>query len=231
MNAPIETLLLDLDGTVIDTVELILSSYEHVRVAHLADRDLDDDHFRLRIGIPLWGVFGELVDDRAEVDRLVEAYRTHNLGVHDTMVRAYDDMPEVLAALRARGVRTGIVTSKLREAALRGIEIGGVAAHLETVVALDDVTHHKPHPEPLLKAMAALGAVPARTLYVGDAPADLGAGRAAGVRTGAALWGPFSREQLAPHRPDHWLERPGDIAAVVARTGHSRPNPQGMAGA
>ena len=61
-------------------------------------------------------------------------------------------------------------------------------------------------------ALRALGDVsPARSLFVGDAATDLVAGRAAGVRTGAALWGPFTREELAPHAPDHWLSAPVDL--------------------
>jgi pyrophosphatase PpaX len=77
------------------------------------------------------------------------------------------------------------------------------------------VTNPKPHPEPVEKAVALLGADPARTVYVGDSIHDMHSGRAAGVKTAAALWGPFKRDHLESAQPDYWLEGPGDLVALM----------------
>jgi phosphoglycolate phosphatase-like HAD superfamily hydrolase len=86
---------------------------------------------------------------------------------------------------------------------------------MDVIVAADDVVNPKPHPEPLLRAAEALGVDPARGWYVGDSVHDMACGRRAGMRTAAALWGPFRREQLAPAAPDHWLDHPGQLAALL----------------
>jgi pyrophosphatase PpaX len=80
------------------------------------------------------------------------------------------------------------------------------------------VTNPKPHPEPVVKAVSLLGADPATTVYVGDSVHDMESGRAAGVRTAAALWGPFGKVHLEQSRPDYWLETPGDLVRLVGKT-------------
>ena len=85
------------------------------------------------------------------------------------------------------------------------------------MVCADEVTNPKPHPEPVERAVALLGADPASTVYVGDSLHDMRSGRAAGVKTAAALWGPFGRAHLEAAAPDYWLERPADLARLVAK--------------
>ena len=76
------------------------------------------------------------------------------------------------------------------------------------------VTSTLPDPTPVLVAMERLGARPETTVFVGDSPHDMASGRAAGVRTAAALWGPFPRETLEPHQPDFWLGAPTELHSL-----------------
>jgi pyrophosphatase PpaX len=115
----------------------------------------------------------------------------------------------------AAGVRLGVVTSKNRGGTQRGLRAAGLADAMEVLVCADDVTRPKPHREPVDRAVALLGAEAGATLFVGDSVHDMRAGRAAGVGTGAALWGPFGREHLAPSEPAHWLAEPGEVVALV----------------
>jgi pyrophosphatase PpaX len=82
------------------------------------------------------------------------------------------------------------------------------------VVGMEDVERHKPDPAPVLLALERLGADAEETIFIGDSPHDLAAGRAAGVATGAALWGPISRAVLEPLEPDFWLSQPDDIVSL-----------------
>jgi len=82
-------------------------------------------------------------------------------------------------------------------------------------VCADEVTNPKPHPEPVQKALALLGADAGKSVYVGDSIHDMMSGRAAGVRTAAALWGPFGREHLEGATPDYWLERPENLLRLL----------------
>ena len=91
----------------------------------------------------------------------------------------------------------------------------GLEPFFGAVVAADDVERPKPHPQPVLRALELLGSDAASAVFIGDSTHDMESGRAAGVRTGAALWGPFSREALAVHGPTWWFERPGDLVDVL----------------
>jgi pyrophosphatase PpaX len=110
----------------------------------------------------------------------------------------------------------GIVTSKLRAGALRGLARVGMADWFDVVIGADDVERHKPDPQPVERALARLGATPDATVFVGDSPHDLVAGRAAGVHTAAVLWGPFPRATLEACEPDYWIREAEDLTRIGA---------------
>jgi pyrophosphatase PpaX len=113
--------------------------------------------------------------------------------------------------MKDAGMRLGVVTSKLRDGAMRGLRISALDDLFDTVIGCDDVTNAKPHPEPVLKAVGELGVKKAETVFVGDSRHDMESGRAAGVKTAAVLWGPFDRAHLEDLAPDYWLEKPADL--------------------
>lgn len=208
---PLTTFLFDLDGTLIDSIELILESYRHTLKAH---RGIEppDEVWMAGLGTPLWVQFRDWTTDPAEISAMVETYRTYNLAHHDAMVRPYDGVAAQVRALKQAGKRLGLVTSKLRNGALRGLKVAAIEDQFDAVVGSDDVTHPKPHPEPVLKALDLLGATAAEAVFIGDSRHDMESGRAAGVRTAAVLWGPFDRAHLADLKPDYWLATPADLS-------------------
>lgn len=211
---PLTTFLFDLDGTLIDSIELILRSYRHTMRTHRGEEP-SDDVWMDGLGTPLWVQFRRFTDDPAEIDAMVATYRAYNLAHHDEMVRPYDGVVEAVRALRRPGRRLGLVTSKLRSGALRGLRRAALEDAFDVVVGSDEVTHPKPHPEPVLVALERLGAPAAGAVFIGDSRHDLECGRAAGVKTAAALWGPFDRVHLADLEPDYWLERPQDLSLLT----------------
>ena len=124
-------------------------------------------------------------------------------------------MVDAVREIREAGARTGLVTSKNRSGALRGLTLVRLESMMDVLVCADEVTNPKPHPEPVEKAVALLGADPATTVYVGDSIHDMQSGRAAGVRTVAVLWGPFGRSHLEGAKPDYWVETPGELVELV----------------
>ena len=213
----LSTFLFDLDGTLIDSIELILRSYRHTMRLHRG-HEPPDDVWMTGLGTPLWVQFRHFTDDPAEIEAMVATYRAYNLAHHDQLVRPYEGVVEAVRALRRRGKTLGLVTSKLRSGAVRGLEVAGVADAFDVIVGSDDVTHPKPHPEPVLAALARLGAAADATVFIGDSRHDIECGRAAAVKTAAALWGPFDRSHLADLAPDYWLERPEDISLLAPDT-------------
>ena len=209
---PFATYLFDLDGTLIDSVELILSSYRHTLTVHRGSAP-PDDVWLAGLGTPLQTQFREFTDDPVEIEAMVDTYREHNHANHDRLVRRYPGVNQAVHAVAQRA-RVGIVTSKLRATAVRGLEHCGFDGVFQVIVGSDDVEKHKPNPEPVERALALLDAESGTTVFIGDSPHDMAAGRAAGVRTAAALWGPFSRAMLEPCAPDHWLAGPAEIATL-----------------
>lgn len=212
---PYRTVLFDLDGTLIDSIELILSSYRHTLTVHRGSTPADDV-WLAGLGTPLLAQFRAFTDDDAEIAAMVATYRAHNLANHDAMVRPYPGVAPAVHALHATGARLGIVTSKTREGATRGLRHCGFDGLFDVVVGADDVERHKPDPEPIQRALSLLGEPAGGAVFVGDSPHDLAAGRAAGVATAAVAWGPFPRSTLEAMRPDHWIEEPSALGLLAA---------------
>lgn len=208
------TFLFDLDGTLIDSIELILQSYRHTMRAHRGVEP-PDDVWMEGLGTPLWVQFRLWSDDETEIKAMVETYRAYNLAHHDELVRPYDGVVDQVRQLVSRGKTLGLVTSKMRGGALRGLRLAGIEEAFAVVIGADDVTNPKPHPEPVLLALERMGRTGSDAVFIGDSRHDIECGRAADVKTAAALWGPFDRAHLEDVDPDYWLEQPQDIASLA----------------
>jgi pyrophosphatase PpaX len=161
-------------------------------------------------------MFQRYTSDDAAIDRFIAAYREHQFANHDDLVKCYDGVPSVVASLAAAGHPMAVVTSKTEMLARRGLEHVGLIQYFSAIIGCDSCSRHKPHPEPVLTALDRLGYQPDEAVFVGDSVHDVEAGNAAGVLTIAALWGPFSREQLAAASPDRYLERIVDLPQLLA---------------
>ena len=211
----IRAILLDLDGTLVDTIDFILASVRHTFEGD--PRCPTDAQWIEGIGKPLRVQLLEIVGDADEVERLVVRYRAHQREHHDARTRAYAHAVDTVALLRAEGRHVAIVTSKLAEPAARTLRHVGLAPLVDVLVGADTCARAKPDPDPVLHALSALGTAASEALFVGDSPHDVAAGRAAGVVTVGALWGATSRDALLLSRPDHLLERIDALPALVSR--------------
>jgi pyrophosphatase PpaX len=207
--------LFDLDGTLIDSTRLIIESYHHTMRVHRG-QTFPDAEWIAGLGTPLRVQFRRFTDDAAEVQRMIETYREWNLAHHDTMVRAFPGALDAVTTLKAQGALLGIVTSKNRHGVERGLNLCGFDGLFDEIVTSDDLEASKPDPAPVLAALARLDLPAPSALFVGDSPHDIAAGRDAGTRTAACLWGPFERATLAAERPDYWLNAFDELASLVA---------------
>jgi pyrophosphatase PpaX len=223
--------LFDLDGTLADTVELILRSYRHTMLTHLGEV-LPDERWLSTMGTPLRAQLRDFARDEAEAEAMLETYTVFQRGVHDEMVRPFPGARDVLDEFRERGARLAVVTSKRNVVARRTMEVCGLHESVEVVVGADDVRLGKPDPEPVHLALDVLGLREAvsEVLFVGDSPFDLRAGRAAGTRTAAVSWGAFARAALEAEEPDYFVDGLGDLLGLepaTPPTSRSRSAPRG----
>ncbi len=236
-----DPVIFDLDGTVVDTVELIRDSFRH-SVRTVLGRDLPDEHILAGVGQPLMTQMRRLSEEHAQ--ELYDVYREYNHRRHDELIRGYDGMRELLEGLRAAGRRLGIVTSKSRDTTQMAF----------AAVRPRRVLRRRGHGERLRRAQALAGAAAAlpraprgahaavgvgggepdegsagasesggtgasdrghrRPIYVGDSPVDIVAGRAAGMATAAVDWGVFGREELLAVEPDFYVATPAELLAL-----------------
>jgi len=208
-----ETILFDLDGTVVDSGAIILASMRHA-TREVLGRDYSDEELLQAVGGPgLEAQMSALAPH--DVDRLVDVYRAHNEPLHDDL-EACAGIEDVLVRLREEGRRLGLVTAKRRstvELAFARVPLG----HLfETVVGGDETDRHKPDPEPLLLGAERLDADPTETAYVGDSPFDVRAAKAAGMFAVAVTWGRIhDRARLEAEEPDAIVDSAEELLGVL----------------
>lgn len=211
-------LLFDLDGTLIDSIGLLLECMEATFVGRT--RRPTTAQWTAGIGTPLRTQLAEWCDSPEEVAAMVERYRAHQDLHLERLTSLFPDVRETLQWARSAGHATAIVTSKGRGMTARSLQHVGIADAFDTIVTYEETERHKPMPDPVWLALERLGMDASRAVFVGDSPHDMGSGRAAGVRTAAALWGPFTRAELAGSNPTWWLDRMGDLPGIV--TGFDR---------
>jgi len=210
--ADVRAVLFDLDGTLLDTTELIIASYKHTARICLG-RDMDEAEILPRLGEPLVVTMRDLAADR--VDELVAVYRRFNLAEHDRLVKLIPGVPETLPALRNRGVRLAIVSSKIRHTVEKGLDLFRLTTFFDVVIGLEDSPAHKPDPGPLLEALRRLDLGPASAVMVGDSPADILAARAAGARSIAVGWSRLPAAAIAAAGPDATISTMPELLDVI----------------
>ena len=207
--------LLDLDGTLVDTVPLILDSVRHAFEGRA--RCPTDAEWIAGIGTPLRVQLMAFTDGPEDLESVVARYRSYQREHHDRMTRAYAGAVEAVRAVKARRHPVAIVTGKLAEVATWTLRHVGLSPYVDTLVGSDSCPRHKPDPEPVLLALHRLGREPREAVFLGDSPVDVQAGNAAGVTSVGALWGACTREALLAASPAHLLEDVASLPELIAR--------------
>src|SRR5688500_17493519 len=159
----LQAVLFDLDGTLINSIDHIVSCWQHT-VRETLGREITRQEVVPTLGRALLECFEEIAPGQGERMRVV--YRAHQRHTHDAMVTYVPGTRETLEKLREVGLKLGVVTSKGLPATTEGLRLFDLASYFDTLVTYEETTRHKPHPDPLLLAADRLGTLPAHTLYV-----------------------------------------------------------------
>lgn len=187
----VQAVLFDLDGTLIDSAPDLGAAADKMRT----DRGLPSlpyEHYRPMAGAGARGMLGVafgMTPDHPEFAVMREEFFQNYERRMTELSRAFEGVPELLAALVGRGLGWGIVTNKQMRFTAPLVRQMPLLAAAGAVVGGDSTPHSKPHPAPLLEAARLLGLAPGQCLYVGDDERDIVAGRAAGMPTVAATYG------------------------------------------
>ncbi|KGN30647.1 HAD family hydrolase [Knoellia sinensis KCTC 19936] len=207
-----KTIFFDLDGTLANTIPLIVASYQHA-FREVLGEEVEEARARAWIGRPLLAALLEEDPDRGhDLDR---TYREWNLANTSRLIERYAGVPEMLTTLTGAGADLHVVTSKRRDTARLALVGVGIDHLIDVAGGLEDTAKHKPEPEPLLAAAARVGVEPSRAVYVGDATVDMLAARAAGMSAVAVTWGAGERDALEATGPDTVVDSVSDLTAYL----------------
>lgn len=213
MTGKIKTMLFDLDGTIIDTNELIIRSFIE-SLEGIVPEGFGRDHIIPSMGEPLTDQMRRF-SGLEDVTELVAAYREVNLRLHDEYVKSFDYVNEVIEKLHQHGIQIGVVTTKMRLTTERGLKYVGLSDYIDAIVTIDDVVNAKPHPEPVSKAIALLGADPATTMMVGDSVVDIQSALAAGTTAIGVAWSLKGEQKLLEVGAHHVIHDMRDLYSFV----------------
>src|SRR3990170_6251847 len=158
--------LFDLDGTLIDSIGLLLECVHHAfEGRHPAPTD---EEWIATLGTPLKKQLAGYVDSDGEIEAIVSKYRTFQREHHDELTLAYPGVKETLLELKNRGHPMGVVTSKSNEMMDRGLEWLGALDLMGTRIGMNSCDIHKPDPFPVRLALEELGYEPHEALFIGD---------------------------------------------------------------
>lgn len=209
----IKTVLFDLDGTILDTNELIITSFLEA-LRGVVPEGFGREHIIPSMGEPLTEQMKKF-SGYEDVTELVAAYREVNLRLHDEYVTLFNNVQEVIKRMHEQGIQIGIVTTKMRYTTERGLAFTGLADYVDAVVTIDDVKHPKPHPEPVARAIELLNADASSTIMVGDSVVDIQSANAAGAISVGVSWSLKGARILHAAGAAHVIDDMRDLYALV----------------
>jgi pyrophosphatase PpaX len=198
----LQTLLFDLDGTLLNSIQPILDSFAYIFKKYLPHKIFLPESMVSQLGTPLVQQMNALATGNTTLaQEMVLAYRAHNIELMKGC-SLYPEVLETLQQLKARGYTLGVVTSKGRQSATMSLEQHQLLPLLDVFLGFEDTERHKPQPEPILEALRRVNAKAESASYLGDATHDIHCAKAAKVKAFAALWGPYPHQELLALKPD-----------------------------
>ena len=215
MTKKIKAVLFDFDGTLMNTNDIIIGSWQHTfRCMEGKERPLDD--IVRSFGEPLYETMEKYFPGEDPAD-MVAIYRKYQQEIYQEKIHMFPGMEALLAQLKERGYLLAIVTSRLWQTTSMGLYDFDIAHLFDAVVSAEDTPLHKPDPAPCLICLEKLGVQPEEALFVGDSKFDVLCAKNAGVPSVLVSWtlcvSPEEQEGL--YKPDYLMDEPQDLLAIL----------------
>ena len=198
----IKAFLFDLDGTLVNSREGIIETLTNF--LHSKGKNIQKEQIRKMFGTPIEVIFRTIVPNIEEdevwnyVKEVREVYAKNHLQITETFPEAKD----LLKMLLEKGYRLGVASTKLKKFVVEALEHFDLLPFFEEVVSGYEVENHKPAPDILLEITKRMNISPSESVYIGDAPSDIEAGKKAGTMTIAVLTGSHTEEKFRDVQPD-----------------------------
>ncbi len=209
----INTILFDLDGTLIDSNELIIKSFDETMKKYMPQKYFTRDELIEMIGPPLKETFRIATDSPKIIQEMIYYYRKVYVSLEFEYINIYPNTIKMLKELKKRHFNLGIVTTKFKESAMPSITYYGIDKFVSSYCFLDDVLEHKPHPEPLFFALRQFDSYQ-RVVMVGDNTSDILAGKNASCLTCGLEWS-IKKDLIKALKPDFWIRDYSELTKLI----------------
>lgn len=187
----IDAVIFDFDGTLADTSELIIKSFQTVYRQFMGE-ERTADYISASFGEPLKVTIER--EFTQPFDEVFKVYKSYQNDRFDKEVKLFNNVKETLKYLKTKNIKTAVVTSRIRQSVVDALKSFEIFDYFDEIIAVDDTENHKPHPEPLLKAINLLSTLPSKVLYVGDSKFDIECAKSAGAIPVLVGWHTNSNE-------------------------------------
>lgn len=213
----INTVLFDFDGTIMDTNTVILQSWQHT-FRTVEGKERPKEEILETFGEPLYVTMAKVLP-QIPVEEGAQIYRSYHYDNFTELIEIFPGILDLLEELKARGYRTGIVTSRLWHTTEMGLKKYDMEQYFDAIVTCDDTDKHKPDPEPVNIALERLGSKPEETIMVGDSKFDILSAKNAGVRAALVSWAVAinDEDKTGESAPDYILEKAEDLLEILER--------------
>ncbi len=207
-----DTILFDLDGTLLNTKDLIYRSFVHTFEHFRPDKILTDEELDSFFGPSLYQTFSKYSQNDEEIREMIDYYREYNVSMHDELVTAFPGAKSLIRTLARKGYKLGVVSSKKTDLVEHGLELFGMLDKIRIVIGEEDVKKNKPDPEGILRAMDVLQSK--KALYVGDGVGDIEAGKNAKIDTIGVLYSD-RKDKILAAEPTYTIHSLNEILTIL----------------
>ena len=214
--ADISTVLFDFDGTVMDTNNVIIGSWQHT-FKTVEGKERDEAEIIKTFGEPLIDTMKKFFPDYP-TEEAVEIYRSYHRDRFTELIDIFPGIKKLLSKLKRRGYKTAIVTSRLKTTTMLGMEKYGIDKYFDAVITCEDTDKHKPDPEPVNIALQRLNSLPEEAVMLGDSMFDIMCAHNAGVKSILVGWAlaVSEEEKSGPNGPDYIIESPDELFDILS---------------
>jgi haloacid dehalogenase superfamily, subfamily IA, variant 3 with third motif having DD or ED/haloacid dehalogenase superfamily, subfamily IA, variant 1 with third motif having Dx(3-4)D or Dx(3-4)E len=192
-------IMFDLDGTLLDTNELIFQSFIHTFKHYMPEKKLTQEELISFLGPTLHDSFNRYFDKNL-IKELIEFYRAYNHAHHLDYVTIYPKVIETLDYLKKQGYHLAIITTKANFVAKIGLDLFDLSKYFDLIIGMDDVNKPKPNPEGILKTLEYFNQT--KGIFIGDSDTDILAGQQANIYTVGVTWTMKPVETLTSLKPN-----------------------------
>ena len=216
-----KAVLFDFDGTLLDTNGYIINSWEYASKKLFGKMIFDVDYLAGHFGTPLEFAVSETIKkyniEGISVEDLCALYREYQQTNPTKIGVPFEGVPELLAALKERGIKVGVVTSRTKHSTVAALALNDIDKYFDVIIAVEDTEIHKPLPEPALICCSRMGVDPEDALMVGDSKWDIACGNNAGCGSALVGWSFAQKPEglEGVEKPDYVIAKAGDILDLV----------------